>query len=308
MKKCLQIIVTLFQQKIWLLLLVISVKATAQDTDTSLSLLAEPILISDQFSFTEGPAADKAGNIYFTDQPNNKIWKFGTNGKLSLFAENAGRANGMYFDAAGNLITCSDEKNQLLSINPEGKITVLVNDFKGHQLNGPNDCWIDKKGGVYFTDPYYQRDYWERKRPDSTLGGQKVYYLAKNSQEAIVVADDFKKPNGIVGTPDGKNIFVSDIGAGKIYKYSIGAHGSLDDRKLFVQDLADGMTMDNTGNLYLAGKGVTIYTAAGILLQHIEIPAKWTANICFGGSDGDILFITASESVFMMPMKVKGNK
>ncbi|CAN5525905.1 SMP-30/gluconolactonase/LRE family protein [soil metagenome] len=307
MKKCFHLIVTSFPKKIWVCLLLISVKLTAQEIDTSITMLAEPILISAQFSFTEGPAADKAGNVFFTDQPNNKIWKFDTKGKISLFAENAGRANGMYFDASGNLITCSDEKNQLLSINPEGKISVLVNDFKGHQLNGPNDCWIDKKGGVYFTDPYYQRDYWERKNPDTALGGQKVYYLAKKSKKAIVAAEDFKKPNGIVGTSNGKNIFVSDIGAGKIYKYTIGADGSLSDRQLFVQNLADGMTTDNTGNLYLAGNGVTIYTASGIKLQHIDVPAKWTANICFGGSDHDILFITASESVFIMPMKVKGS-
>lgn len=308
MKKCLHPIVPSLLKKMCLGLLLISVKSTAQQMDTSITMLTEPVLISAQFSFTEGPAADKAGNVFFTDQPNDKIWKFDTKGKISLFAENAGRANGMYFDASGNLITCSDEKNQLLSISPEGKISVLVNDFKGHQLNGPNDCWIDKHGGIYFTDPYYQRDYWERKNPDTALGGQKVYYLAKNSKKATVAADDFIQPNGIVGTSDGKHIFVSDIGAGKIYKYTIGADGSLSDRHLFVQDLADGMTTDNTGNLYLAGKGVTIYTPAGIKLQHIDVPAKWTANICFGGSDRDILFITASESVFIMPMKVKGSK
>ncbi len=79
-------------------------------------------LISDQFSFTEGPAADKNGNVYFTDQPNNRIWKFSTDRKLSVFMENAGRSNGTYFDKDGNLITCADEHNQMWSITPEEKL------------------------------------------------------------------------------------------------------------------------------------------------------------------------------------------
>ena len=121
-------------------------------------------LISDQFSFTEGPAVDKDGNVYFTDQPNNRIWEYSTDGKLSVFLENAGRSNGMYFDKDGNLITCADEHNQMWSIAPDGKVTVLLTEFEGVHFNGPNDLWIDKKGGIYFTDPYYQRDYWTRQK------------------------------------------------------------------------------------------------------------------------------------------------
>src|SRR5688572_30921286 len=110
-------------------------------------------LVSSQFSFTEGPAGNKKGDVYFTDQPNNKIWKYSTDGKLSVFLDKAGRSNGMYFDKQGNLITCADEKNELWSINPQGKVTVLLKDYKGHTFNGPNDLWIDPKGGIYFTDP-----------------------------------------------------------------------------------------------------------------------------------------------------------
>ena len=138
-------------------------------------------LVSNQFSFTEGPAVDKKGNVFFTDQPNNRIWKYGTDGKLSIFLEPAGRANGMYFDKKGNLIACADEHNELWSINSKGKITVLTKDYKGAKLNGPNDVWIDQKGGKYLTDPYYQRDYWTRKKPEIT--GEKVYYLSPSSKE-----------------------------------------------------------------------------------------------------------------------------
>ena len=92
-----------------LFLLIISIKTFAQALyDTT----AKPQLISKQFSFTEGASVDKKGNVFFTDQPNNKIWEYDTNGKLSVFLDNAGRSNGMYFDHKGNLVTCADDHEQ----------------------------------------------------------------------------------------------------------------------------------------------------------------------------------------------------
>ncbi|MEO6329848.1 MAG: SMP-30/gluconolactonase/LRE family protein [Ginsengibacter sp.] len=111
---------------------------------------AIPKLIAKQFSFTEGPASDKKGNVFFTDQPNNKIWKYGKDGKLSVFLDSAGRSNGLYFDKRGNLITCADGYNQLWSINKAGKVTVLLKDFQGLHFNGPNDLWIHPKGKHLF--------------------------------------------------------------------------------------------------------------------------------------------------------------
>ncbi|WP_460471586.1 SMP-30/gluconolactonase/LRE family protein [Emticicia fontis] len=267
---------------------------------------AKPQLVSDQFSFTEGPAADKNGNVFFTDQPNNKIWKYGTDGKLSVFMDKAGRSNGTYFDKKGNLITCADDHNEIWSISPDKKITVLLKGHNGHIFNGPNDLWIDKKGGMYFTDPYFQRDYWERKSPDPEIGGEKLYYLPKGKNEAILVDPDIKKPNGLIGTPDNKYLYVSDMGNRAIMRYDINADGSLSNKKEFAKDLSDGMTIDNQGNVYLAGRGVTVYNPDGKKIEQIEVPAKWTANVCFGGKNMDTLFITASESVFILPMKVKG--
>jgi gluconolactonase len=265
---------------------------------------AKPQLISKQFSFTEGPAADKNGNVFFTDQPNDKIWKYDTNGKLSVFMDKTGRSNGLYFDKKGNLIACADEQNQLWSITPQKKITVLVNDFEGKKLNGPNDLWIDASGGIYLTDPYYQRDYWIRKQPD--LAGQQVYYLPKGKKELIVVADNLQQPNGIIGTPDGKYLYVADIKANKTYRYEIKADGTLANRTLFTEKGSDGMTIDNLGNIYLTGKGVFVFNPEGKQIEHIDIPANWTGNICFGGKNRDELFITASESIYTLKMKVKG--
>lgn len=265
---------------------------------------AELKLVSKQFAFSEGPAVNKKGDIYFTDQPNDKIWKYDTKGRLSLFMDKTGRSNGLYFDAKGNLISCADEKDELWSISPDKKVTVLLDSFDGKRLNGPNDLWIDPKGGIYFTDPYYQRDYWDRKQPD--IPGQKVYYLPKDNKQPVIVEDSVVKPNGIVGTPDGKYLYVADIQAGKTYRYKISPNGSLTDRHLFAPQGSDGMTLDNKGNLYITGNGVTVYDPHGQKLGNIPVPVNWTGNVCFGGKARNILFITASESVYTLQMNVRG--
>lgn len=105
--------------------------------------LTKPKLIARQFGFTEGPSVDKKGNVFFTDQNNNKIWKFDTHGKLTLFLDSAGRSNGTYFDHKGNLITCADEHNQIWSISPKGKIKVILKNYHEKLMNGPNDVWVD---------------------------------------------------------------------------------------------------------------------------------------------------------------------
>lgn len=265
---------------------------------------ASPVLISRQFSFTEGPAADKQGNIFFTDQPNDKIWKYDTEGKLSVFLDKAGRSNGMAFDKKGNLITCADAENELWSIAPDGKVTVLMDNYKGKKMNGPNDLWLDRKGGIYFTDPYYQRKYWTRQAAE--LEQQQVYYLAPGKKDPVMVAGNFTRPNGIAGSKDGKTLYVSDIGAGKIYKYQVNKDATLTNRELFVSQTADGITLDNAGNLYAAGNGVTVYNSKGEKITHIPIPEKWTANVCFGGKNRDQLFMTASTAVYVLRMRVKG--
>src|SRR2546430_1607271 len=99
-------------------------------------------VLGDGYEFTEGPAVDKRGDIYFTDQPNDRIVKWSADGKFTDWLKPAGRSNGTYFDKHGNLIACADEKNELWSITPDKKITVLLSDFGGKLLNGPNDLWI----------------------------------------------------------------------------------------------------------------------------------------------------------------------
>lgn len=264
---------------------------------------AKPILISSQFKFTEGPVSDKHGNFFFTDIVEGKIWKYSTEGELSLFMDKTGHSDGMYFDKKGNLITAADEKNELWSISQDKKVTVILDNYEGKRFNGPNDLWIDKKGGIYFTDPYYQRPYWDRKK--SELDGEHVYYLPKGSKKAIIVDNKLVKPNGIIGSADGKTLFVADIGDKKTYQYTINKNGSLSDRKLFTNMGSDGMTLDNKGNLYLTGNGVTVFNPIGEKIEHISVPG-WTANVTFGGKERDILFMTSNKSVYTLKMKVKG--
>ena len=261
-------------------------------------------LISDQFSFTEGPTADNRGNVYFTDQPNDRIWKYDTEGKLSLFMEGTMRSNGMYFSPEGNLISCADKENQLVSITPDRKITVLVDSLGGKRLNGPNDVWVHPNGDMYFTDPLYERPYWKEEVVRMT--SENVYYLPHGADIALIADADIEKPNGIIGTPDGQILYVADIKADKTYRYEIGRNGKLKNRKLFVSQGSDGMTIDNRGNIYLTGKGVTVYNQEGGKIAQIDVPADWTANVCFGGKDHNVLFITASQFVFSLNVLVSG--
>jgi gluconolactonase len=260
--------------------------------------------LADGFEFTEGPACDSEGNVFFTDQPNDRILKWSVEGKLSTYLQPCGRANGLSFDREGNLWACADEKNELWRIDASKKATVVVKDYKGKLLNGPNDLWLPRAGGVYFTDPLYKRPYWKRGPKEQDC--ECVYYLAPESKTLVRVIDDLKQPNGIIGTPDGKTLYVADIGARQTFRYQVQGDGTLKDKKLFCEIGSDGMTIDNEGNVYLTGKGVPVFASSGDKIEQIEVPEDWSANVCFGGKDRRTLFITASKGLYGLRMRVKG--
>lgn len=264
----------------------------------------KPALISSEFQFTEGPASDAEGNVYFTDQPNNRIHKWSVeDGSVSTFMEDAGRANGLYIDAEGNLLAAADENSEIWKITSEKNVEVLVDGFEGKRLNGPNDIWVAPNGGIYFTDPFYKRKYWEHSEKE--IEEERVYYLNLEG-EVSIAADDLEKPNGIIGTPDGKTLYVADIKANKTYSYKINPDGKLSDKKLFTELGSDGMTIDSEGNIYLTGNGVTIFDKSGEKIQHIPIEKDWTANVTFGGKKQRTLFITAQQALYSLQMNVKG--
>lgn len=260
--------------------------------------------LAGDFIFTEGPTCDRDGNIFFTDQPNNRILKWSVDGKLTTFLQPAGRANGMFFDAHGNLIACADEKAELWSIAPDGKHTVLAHEYEGKILNSSNDVWVRPDQALYFTDPFYKRDWWDYNQPPQ--GTEQVYLLSADRKLLKRVTTDLVQPNGIIGSPDGKTLFVADIGAHKTYAYDIQPDGTLTNKRLRCELGSDGMTLDTEGNLYLTGKGVTVFDKTGRQIGHIDVPEPWTANVSFGGKDHQTLFITASTSLYSIKLRVAG--
>ena len=189
----------------------------------------------------------------------------------------------------------------------QGHSTILITDFGGKLLNGPNDVWISKNGGYYLTDPYFKRDYWTRS-PERQQPVEGLYYLAPGGYRLTMLDSTLNQPNGLVGTPDGKHLYVAEAKANRILRYDIQPDGLLSNRQFFVDMGSDGMTIDDRGNIYLTGDGVTVFDMDGHKIAHFPIPEDWTANVCFGGKERDILFITASRSVYTLKMLVHGVK
>jgi len=261
--------------------------------------------LADGFGFTEGPVADKNGNVYFSDITYSRIHLWRVDGTLATFRENTGKSNGLAFDKAGNLIVCEGGNRRLTSIDPQGNLMVLADNFEGKKLNSPNDLWIDPKGGIYFTDPRYGD------RSDLELDGEYVFYLTPDKSQLIKVIDDMVQPNGIVGTPDGKKLYVADRGADSNWVYTILADGRLVDKKFFCTEGSDGMKLDEKGNVYITSPRsephfwVSIFNPNGDKIQTIQVPEMPT-NVCFWGKHKDKLFITDRGGIYSINLSVKG--
>lgn len=249
------------------------------------------ITLADGFLFTEGPAADNEGNVYFTDIPNSRIHKWSLDGTLSTFLENSGQANGLYFDKAGNLIACAGGTGKVVSIDMKGNVSVVADHYNGKPFNSPNDLWIDPNEGIYFTDPRYGP------RENLPQDGEHVYYISPDRKHITRVINDLVRPNGIIGTPDGTRLYVADHGADRTYVYKVNPDGTLTNKKLFAAQGSDGMTLDAGGNLYLTADAVAVYDPSGKLIKTIKVPQR-PANVTFGGKDKNTLFITARKSLY----------
>ncbi len=270
---------------------------------------AELVQAGSGYTFTEGPAVDAEGNVYFTDQPNDHIYRWSAeDGSITLFMEGAKRSNGMYFDKSGSLVSCADLENQLVKISQDKELEVLLSGYRGQRLNGPNDLWIHPDGQIYITDAFYKRKWWDH--DEKEIQEENVYCFFPGNKKIFVAEGGLVRPNGIVGTPNGKMLYVADIDDNKIYSYKIDKDmGTLSDKKLFTEAKSDGMTIDNKGNVYVTNTaGVTVFNKKGKQIEQIPTGEKWTANVVFGGKDRDILFITAMDAVYTLKMKVKGVK
>ncbi len=278
----------------------------AADKTTRADLVAdgaEPLKLAGGFKFTEGPAAAPDGNLYFSDIPNNRIHKWDTAAKkLSTFLENSGGANGLYFSKEGDLFACQGDARRVTSFYLEdGAEKELVADqFDGRPFNKPNDLWIHPNEGIFFTDPNYGRK-------ELSQDAEHLYYVTPYRDQVFRVDDKLKRPNGIIGSPDGKTLYVADPGAGKTYRYTIeeGEEGALSDKKLFVESGSDGMTLDNRGNLYLTSGSVKVFNPEGKQIADLKFPER-PSNVCFGGKNGKTLYVTARTGFYSLDMKVAG--
>lgn len=284
----------------------LSLSTSAQKPDQLRKIIkpnAEVEKIASGFAFTEGPAPDKKGQVYFTDQPNNKIYIWNENDEIMEFEVDGERANGLYFDHDGQLVACADYRNKLIKIDLKGNKTVLADGYDGNHLNGPNDLWIHPNGNIYITDSYYHRPWW----PEGQVQAQdeRAVYCVTPKGKMSRVADGFVMPNGIIGTPDGSTLYVADINDKKIWKYDIQQDGSLANKTFFAPEGSDGMTIDHQGNVYLTNQAVSVYSKDGVKLGAIQIPEQ-PANVCFGGKNRKTLFVTARTSVYKLAMKVMG--
>lgn len=251
------------------------------------------------FGFLEGPAADADGNLYFSDVARERIHHWSPETGVTLFREQTGRANGLRVDLDGTLLVCEMSTRQVTAIDRDGELVVLADRYEDRRLNSPNDLWVDPRGGIYFSDPRYGST------ADVELEGQHVYYLSPDRSTLTQVTDDLVQPNGIIGTPDGSRLYVADHGAGRVWAYQIDTDGTLTDKRVFVSQGSDGLTMDDRGNIYLTGQDVTVFNPAGEAIASIGVPEP-PANVTFGGIDGTTLFIAARTSLYRVSMLVTG--
>lgn len=273
--------------------------ALAQTSDL-VAAGAEPELLTDGFIFTEGPAADADGNIYFSDIPANRNYVWTTAGELQTFRENSSGTNGLFFDQNWQLFAAEGGAGRITRLADDASATVVVDEYQGQPFNSPNDLWVDADGGIYFTDPRYGDE------SNNPQPGYYVYYLAPGSDEAEAIITDLVKPNGIIGTRDGSTLYVADHLGNETYAYSIDEPGQVSNKRLIAAQGSDGLTLDEHGNLYLTGgTNITVYSPEGELLDTITFPLA-PANMTFGGPERDVLYVTARSSLFALQMNVRG--
>lgn len=272
-------------------------------------------------AFTEGPAVDAAGNIYFTETRNEKIMKLTPKRELTVFRENSNGANGLVFDRQGRLIACEgNPKNPRVTRTdiPTGKIEILAGAEKGIALTAPNDVTVDGKNRIYFTDM-------------APVGHGGVYRIDTDDKVTrILSGSEVQRPNGLMISPDDRTFYVVEAnglegGARMIRAYDLSPAGTVSNMRVFHNFYpgrsADGMCIDTRGNLYaIAGlhmrrgtsetldtkPGVHVFSPQGKLLRYIMIPEDTVTNCTFGGPDMKTLFVTAGKSLYEVAVDVPG--
>ena len=251
-------------------------------------------LVSEGHRFTEGPAANKQGEVFFTDIPNNRIHKIGLDGKVTIFAEDTGAANGLMFGPDGRLYACANARKQIIAYDASGKPATVAEGLEC------NDLAITQSGRVYVSDP----------------GGKRVWLVTLDGQKRIVDTG-IAQPNGVRLSPDQSLLYVADTRGQFVFSFSVMPDGSLTNKQRYyhlhlidgsTQSGADGMTVDTNGTLYVATEmGIQFCDQAGRVNGIISKPQnKWLANVVFGGPDFSDLYATCGDKVYKRKTTAKG--
>ncbi len=271
--------------------------------------VGKPVKLHGNFDFTEGPAADAKGNVYFTDIPKETIYKVDFEGKLSKFTETSNHANGLMFNSKGELCACEMDGQIVAYDVATKKKRTIIDKFNGNRFNAPNDLVIDKNDGVYFTDPSFRAP---KPMPQSKLA---VYYTDGKGMVSQLV-DNLPNPNGVILSLDEKTLYVIPSGQPEMMAYPIESPGKIGKGKVFCTlkgpegkkaGGGDGLTIDEKGNLYItSGLGLQVFDPAGKALGIISLPEQ-PANVTFGGADFKTLYVTARTSLYTVRMEVAGH-
>lgn len=264
-------------------------------------------VIGEGFEFTEGPywRADE-GDLVFSDIPANVVYRWAPDEDTSVFLDSSGHANGITADADGNLLLAQHD-GRVVRLVDEQEEEVLAESYEGQRLNSPNDLVVFSDGSIYFTDPPYGVD-----EEDRELDFSGVYRIHPDG-ELELLTDAYDRPNGVTFSPDESTFYVNDSEETAIWAYDVDEDGNLSNERLFaeptdseVEGTTDGMKVDTEGNLYTTGPGgVWIYTPEGEVLDRIEVPVPPT-NLAFGGEDNQMLYITARDHVYRIPVTIPG--
>jgi gluconolactonase len=266
--------------------------------------------------FTEGPAADSNGHLFFSDSPNNRIMVLKPEGQAEVWREPSGRANGMNFDPEGRLVACCAQgeggRQAVVRFDPDQRVVVIADEYDCKPLNSPNDLCFDPEGLIYFTDPRYGD------RSDCQQDLMAVYRVESDGALTRVI-NDVETPNGILMTPDGNTIYLVDNNPEDRGARTLLSYGRTSDdewlRKDEIFDFApgrggDGMVLDVLGNVYLtAGDGesggIYVFAPSGQHIDFVHTPEPPT-NCTFGGPDLKTLYITATSSVYSITCNQPG--
>ena len=278
--------------------------------------------IATGFRWAEGPVyfAD-GGYLVWSDIPNNRIMRWlEEDGHVSVFRSASHHANGNTRDRQGRLVTCEHDTRRVTRTEHDGRVTVLIDQFNGRPLNGPNDVVVATDGAVWFTDPGYGIDGpYEGHAAPAELPCH-VYRLDPASGRATVVASDFTRPNGIAFSPDERHVYIVDTGIthggpSHIRVFDVEGERLVHSRVFaenFAPGMSDGLRTDTQGNVWCsmgwgdpAEDGVRCYTPQGDMIGRVQLP-EGCANLCFGGRKRSRLFMTASTSVYALHLNTTG--